>query len=151
MRTPFLFLSALLFAAPVLAEPLKLAKGMWSTSTDVYFYVTAEGDPVDASADHSTLDECWSTDEEVTIDESMVAMFEGCVSAGSWGTSYSFDTDLVCEFEGVPMTGAAAFVVNKGGDRFSGRLFLTGSSDGLEIEAEGLLLGHRTGTCTAPE
>jgi hypothetical protein len=151
MRLAFLVLSALLFAAPVRAEPLRLAKGMWSTSTDVYLYVTAEGEPVDAPADHSTEEECWSTDEEVTIDEGMVAMFEGCVSAGSWSTTYSFDMDLVCEFEGVPMTGAATFVVNKGGDGYAGQLFLTGSSDVLEMEVEGLILGHRTGACTAPE
>ena len=150
MRLPLIVLPALLFAAPVMAEPLKVAKGMWSTSTDIYLTVAADGEPLDMPPEHSTLDECWSADEDVIIDESMASLFEGCVSAGSWGKAHSFDMELACEFDGIPMTGTAQFAVNKSGNQFSGRLFLSGGSDGLLLEAEGLLLGYRTGTCAAP-
>lgn len=149
MRLPLLVLPCLLMATPALADPLQVAKGMWSTSTDIYFYVTADGETIDVPPDHSTLDECWATDEEVTIDDSMADLFEGCVSAGSRSRAHSFDMDLVCDFEGVPMSGTAEFAVNKSGGQFTGRLFLSGESDGLLMEAEGLLLGYRTGTCTA--
>lgn len=151
MRLPLLVLPALLFAAPVMAEPLKVAKGMWSTSSDVYFFVTSNGETVPIPPQHSTLDECWTKDEEVVIDESMADLFEGCVSAGSRSRAHSFDMDLVCEFDGTAMSGTAEFAVNKSGDQFTGRFFLAGGSDGLEMEAEGLLLGYRTGACPAPE
>jgi hypothetical protein len=151
MRLSFLALSCLACAAPALADPLKVAKGMWSTSTDIYFSVTANGETIDVPSEHSTLDECWMSDQEVTIDESMASFFEGCTSAGSRGTPYSFDMDLTCDFDGMPMSGTAEFAVSKGGGQFSGRLFLTGGSEGVEMNAEGLLLGHRTGTCTAPQ
>ena len=151
MRLPLLILPCLLFATPVQADPLQVAKGMWSTSTDIYFSIVQNGEAVIIPPDHSTLDEWWATDDEVTIDESMAALFEGCQSAGSRGTAHSFDMDLVCDFEGVPMSGTAEFAVNKSGGQFSGRLFLSGEADGLLMEAEGLLLGYRTGACTAPQ
>ena len=150
LRLSFLVLPALLFAAPVSADPLQVAKGMWSTSTDMYVSASANGEAVDDASEHSTLDECWSTDEEVLIDESISDMFEGCAATGRSGNAYSFALDLACDFEGFPMNGAAEFVVNNARDMFSVQLLLSGESDGLVINADGLVIGHRTGTCTAP-
>ena len=78
------------------------------------------------------------------------AFFEGCIATDSRAKVHSFDMDLVCDFSGVPMTGGAEFAVSEGGGSVSGRIFLSGASDEISIEAEGLLLGHLTGTCPAP-
>ncbi|MBI1254973.1 MAG: DUF3617 family protein [Hyphomonas sp.] len=150
LRLSFLLLPALLFAAPVSADPLQVAKGMWSTSTDMYVSLSTNGEAVDDASEHSALDECWSADEEVLIDESMADMFEGCAATRSRGNAYSFALDLACDFEGFPMNGAAEFMVNKARDMFSVHLLLSGDSDGSVMTAEGLIIGHRTGTCTAP-
>lgn len=150
MRPAFLLAPFLMFAAPALADPLMLAKGNWSTTSDIYFTVTANGETRDIPSEHSTLEECWMTDQEVTIDESMASFFEGCIATGSRSKAHSFDMDLACDFDGVPMAGVAEFAVSKGGGSFSGRIFLSGTSDDLVLEAEGLLMGHLAGTCPAP-
>lgn len=150
MRLSFLVLAGLLLAAPAAADPLQVAKGMWSTSTDIYLFITANGEAIDVPSEHSTLDECWSTDEHVVIDESMANMFEGCVATGSRGSAYTFGMDLACDFDGFPVEGSAEFMVNKAGDMFSAQLVLAGNTDGMALNAEGLVIGHRTGACTAP-
>jgi hypothetical protein len=144
-------LGALWLAAPALSEPLKVAKGMWATSTDVYISLIQNGERTHLPPEHSTLDECWSSDEQVVIDEGMADLFDGCVVDGSQGGAHFFDMDLVCEFEGIPMTGTAQFAVNRSGDQFSGRVFFSGGDDELELDAEAVLLGYRTGTCQAPQ
>ncbi len=150
MRPALILTSLLILAAPAIADPLMLAKGNWSTTSDIYFTVTAGSEVLDIPSEHSSLEECWMTDQEVTIDESMASFFPGCTSTGSRGKAHSFDMDLTCDFDGVAMTGVAEFAVNKSGDSFSGRIFLAGSEGDASFEAEGLLLGHLTGTCTAP-
>jgi len=151
MRLFLPVLGALWLAAPALSEPLKVAKDMWATSTDVYISYIQNGETIRLPSDHSPLDECWSSDEEVVIDEGMSDLFDGCVLAGSRGGAHFFDMDLVCEFEGIPMTGMAQFAVNRSGDQFSGRVVFSGGSDELELDAEAVLLGYLTGTCQAPQ
>lgn len=150
MRLAVLILSLALWPASALAEPLKVAKGMWSVTTDIYFLIQNEGEDMGVPPEHTAVEECWATEQEVTIDESMAAFFPGCVSTGTHSQSHSFDMDLSCNFEGIPITGVAEFAVNKPGDQFSGRLFLSGLSGALSIDAEALILGHSTGTCSAP-
>lgn len=147
MRVATILVPLMLAAAPALAEPLKVAKGMWSSSTDIYFDVTVDGEPMEVPPDHSVVKECWSTDEEVTIDEGMISWFEGCKATGLRSEAHAFGMDLACEFDGVPMTGTAEFVVNKDQDGFAGRLLLTGYLEGARLLADGVLLGHRTGAC----
>ncbi|MFN7164417.1 MAG: hypothetical protein ACK4P2_06310 [Hyphomonas sp.] len=150
MRAALFLAPLLLITAPAIAEPLSVAKGMWSTTSDIYFNVQADGEVLDIPPEHSSLEECWSTDEEVAIGEGLVNFFEGCTSPGSSSKAHSFDMDLTCDFDGIPMTGVAEFAVSKGGGSFSGRMFLKGQSDGAQFEAEALLIGHRTGACPAP-
>ena len=150
MRLPALIVSWLIFAWPAAAEPLQVTKGMWSVTSDIYISATAEGEPIDVPSEHSVVDECWMTDEEVTIDESMAAHFGGCYADNSVSKAHSFDMGLVCDIEGVPMTGAAQFAVSKGGGSFVGRMFMLGEDGVLGMEAEALLIGHRTGACPAP-
>lgn len=149
---PFLLLAPLvLMAAPALAEPLAVAKGMWKATSDIYFNVTANGEVMDVPPEHSSIEECWSTDQEVAVDESLVDFFEGCEAVDSWTKAHSIDFELSCDFSGVPMSGTASFAVSKGGNSFVGRMFLAGQTeDGLVMDAEALLLGNRTGACAAP-
>lgn len=150
MRPVILLAPLFLIAGLAAAEPLAVAKGMWSTTSDIYFKAEADGQTIEIPPEHSSLDECWYTDEHVDISEGLAAFFEGCTSAGSRSKAHAFDMDLVCDFDGVPMSGVAEFAVSKGGGSFSGRMFLSGEADGARFEAEALLLGHRTGSCSAP-
>ncbi|MGE6696773.1 hypothetical protein ACQKH5_03720 [Hyphomonas sp. NPDC076900] len=150
MRPILILAPFLLAAATAQAEPLKLAKGMWSVTSDIYMSVLVYGEAVEVPSEHSAIDECWSTDEEVTIDENIASYMGECTAGDSVATAYSFDIILYCDFDGVPMEGSAEFAVSKGGGSFSGRMFLSGSENGAEVTAEALMIGHNSGTCTAP-
>ena len=75
MRPVFLLAPFLMFAAPALAEPLMLAKGNWPTTSDIYFSGLVKGQALDVPSEHTTLEECWMTDEEVRIDEGLASFF----------------------------------------------------------------------------
>lgn len=149
---PILLLAPLcLIAATAIAEPLAVTKGMWTATSDIYYNLQVNGAPVEVPSEHSTIEECWSTDEEVALDEGLVDYFEGCTATDSWNKGHSIDFELACDFSGVPMYGVAGFAVSKGGDSFVGRMFLSGQTgDGLTMDAEALLIGNRTGVCPAP-
>ena len=150
MRRILLIAPLFLMAAPALAEPLQVTKGMWTATTDIYFNVMNGGQLTEVPPEHERIDECWSKDEEVTLDEGLVDYFEGCQVVDTYTTSYSIDFDLSCDFSGLPMTGLASFAVSNGGDSFVGRIYLDGASGAMTAEAEALMIGHRTGTCPAP-
>ncbi|WP_291200548.1 hypothetical protein [Hyphomonas sp.] len=150
MRRILLIAPLILTAAPALCEPLQVSKGMWTATTDVYFNVTNNGQLTEIPPEHERIDECWSKDEDVTLDEGLVDYFEGCSVVDTFTTPYSIDFDLSCDFSGLPMTGIASFAVSKGGDSFVGRIYLDGASGETGAEAEALMIGHRTGTCAAP-
>lgn len=150
MRPVIMLLSLALAAGPALGEPLKVAKGMWSVTSDIYMTATVDGEAVDIPSEHSTIEECWATDEEVTIDEGIANYMGECTAGQSWAQGHSFDIDLYCDFDGIPMNGTAEFAVSKGGGSFSGRIFLSGGVDGADMTAEALMIGHSTGTCAAP-
>lgn len=148
---PFILLLPLLYAAgPALGEPLKVAKGMWSVTSDIYMSVVMDGEDLDVPSEHSLTEECWSTDQDVTIDESIASYLGECAAGESWAQAHAFDIELYCDFDGVPMSGMAQFAVSKGGGSFSGRMFLSGGLDGADMSAEALIIGHRTGVCPAP-
>ena len=94
MRPALILAPLLLAAAAAQAEPLMVTKGQWSFTQDIYYDATASGQPIDLPPEHSTIDECWSLDEEVLIDESMVEMFEGCQSTGAATESCMCSTSL---------------------------------------------------------
>jgi hypothetical protein len=150
MRRVLLLLPVLLLAGPALGEPLKVAKGMWSVTSDIYMSAVIDGAPVDIPSEHSTIEECWSTDQDVTIDEGIATYLGECTTGQSWAQGHSFDIDLYCDFDGIPMNGTAEFAVSKGGGSFSGRIFLSGGTDGADMTAEALMIGHTTGACAAP-
>lgn len=151
MRPLYFIAPLFLMAAPALAEPLAVTKGMWKATSDIYFNVEANGQVIEIPSEHSVIEECWSTDEEVALDEGLIDYFDGCTAVDSWTKAHSIDFELSCDFDGVPMYGNASFAVAKGGNSFVGRMFLSGqTNDGLVMDAEALLMGNRTGTCTAP-
>jgi hypothetical protein len=149
MRAAILLAPFLLISVAASAEPLMVAKGNWLATTDVYFNLVMNGEPVDIPSEHDVVNECWETDAEVTIDESMASFMGDCSVGNSLAQAHSFEMDISCNFDGSPMTGIASFVVSKGGESFAGRLLLSGDIQGAPIEADGVLLGHRTGACTA--
>lgn len=155
MRLPILMVSALL--APFLAAPLAQAqsmsvnKGQWSLSQDLYYEATADGEALDLPPEFNTLEECWSLDEEVLIDESMVEMFEGCVSRGVSSLPYGLEIKVSCNFDGLPVNGALTFSVSHDKDSFAAHMDLASPpGNPVDFKSQILMLGHRTGTCQAP-
>jgi hypothetical protein len=125
-----------------------VSKGNWYATSDVYFDFSMDGEKVDIPSEHDIIDECWATDADVTIDESMASVMGECRATDSRTREHAFDMNLACDFDGTPMIGTASFAVSKGGDSFYGRIHLAGKVEGWPIEAEGVLLGHKTGACT---
>ena len=149
---PAIALSALMFAAAAAgAQSMSVNKGQWFVSQDIYYDVSANGEVIDIPSEFSTIDECWSLDEEVLIDESMVEMFEGCVSTGVTPKPYGMDIGLSCNFEGIDVDGSALFSVANSRDAFVAQVNLT-SLPGAELDFDShiLMIGHRTGACQAP-
>ncbi|MBY9065897.1 DUF3617 domain-containing protein [Hyphomonas sp. WL0036] len=152
MRLPVLLASA--FLAPLLAaqaQSISVNKGQWRVDQDSYFRGIADGEVLDMPPEFSSIDECWTLDEEVLIDESMVAMFEGCVSTGSKALPYGVAIGVSCDFDGLLVGGTLAFSVSHTRDSFSAHLQLNNeANDGLDFQSDLLMIGHRTGTCQAP-
>lgn len=105
---------------------------------------------VEIPSEHTALKECWMTDQEVTIDETMAKFFGGRYAPGCSGTAHAFDIDVSCDFDGVPMTRVAEFAVRNDGVNFSGRVFLMGESGGVALTGETRMIERRTGACAAP-
>lgn len=150
MRLIYIFVPVLMLAATAQAEPLLVKKGMWSVSTDVYTEARDNGQRIDIPSEHTAYDQCWSTDQEVTIDDNIVSAFGDCVVEESWLKAYSYDADIICHFDGLPMSGIAQFVINRDANAFSGRFSLQGHQNAMDVTSDALLMGHWTGTCTAP-
>ncbi|MBK8198003.1 MAG: DUF3617 family protein [Acidobacteria bacterium] len=148
MRRVLALIPFLMIAGAAAAEPLKVSKGNWYATSDVYFDFSMDGEKVDIPSEHDIIDECWATDADVTIDESMASVMGECRATDSRTREHAFDMNLACDFDGTPMIGTASFAVSKGGDSFYGRIHLAGKVEGWPIEAEGVLLGHKTGACT---
>lgn len=152
MRLPVLLASA--FLAPLLAaqaQSISVNKGQWRVDQDSYFTGVANGEVLDMPPEFSTIDQCWALDEEVLIDESMVAMFDGCVSTGSRALPYGVEIGVSCDFDGLAVSGTLAFSVSHTRDSFSAHLQLTNEPDeSIDFQSDILMLGHRTGTCQAP-
>lgn len=148
---PVLILAPLLLAAAAQAEPLMVNKGQWSVTQDIYYDATANGQAIDLPAEFSTIDECWSLDEEVLIDESMVEMFEGCVSTGAVAEEFGLDIGLSCDFDGIEVEGGVLFSVSNGKNSFVAQVDLASvSPDPVDFKTHILMIGHRTGSCKAP-
>lgn len=151
MRILVTAVSLLLTAATAQAEPISVNKGQWFVTQDIYYEASNNGEPLDFPAEHTTLDECWMQDDEVLIDESMVAMFEGCSATEVVSKSFGLDIGLACNFSGMDVAGSANFSVSHGRDSFVAQVYLaTLTSDPLDFESHILMIGHRTGSCQAP-
>lgn len=151
MRTALTLATLLLAAAAAQAQSISVNKGQWSVTQDIYYEVSAGGDPIDIPPEHTAIDECWSLDEEVLIDESMVEMFEGCVSTGTTAKQFGMEIGLACNFDGIDVDGAALFSVAHSRDSFAAQIYLASpSGDEIDFQSHILMIGHRTGTCKAP-
>jgi hypothetical protein len=151
MRAALILAPFLLASAAAQAEPLMVTKGQWSVTQDIYYDATASGQPIDLPPEHSTIDECWSLDEEVLIDESMVEMFEGCRSTGAATEPFGLDIGLACNFDGIDMGGGVLFSVSHDKNSFVAQVDLASvSADPVDFKTHILMIGHRTGTCKAP-
>lgn len=151
MRPALTLAPLLLAAAAAQAEPLMVNKGQWKVTQDIYYDAAAKGQPIDLPAEHSTIDECWSLDEEVLIDESMVEMFEGCVSTGASAQQFGLSIELSCNFDGIDVDGAVLFSVSHGKDSFVAQVDLASvTPDPIDFQSHILMIGHRTGACKAP-
>lgn len=149
---PAIALSALLLAAASAgAQSISVNKGQWVVTQDIYYEAAANGETIDIPAEFSSVNECWALDEEVLIDESMVEMFEGCVSTGVTPKPYGLDIGLSCNFEGIDVAGSALFSVANGRDAFVAQVNLASlPGDVLEFDSHILMIGHRAGACQAP-
>ena len=151
MRLSLILTSLLFSAAAAQAEPLSVNKGQWRVSQDIYSAATVEGEPLDLPAENSIVDECWSLDEEVLIDESMVAEFEGCVSTGVATRPFGMEIGLECEFDGLDVEGSAQFALSHDRDSFVAQIDLASPTTyPVDFQSHILMIGHRTGACKAP-
>lgn len=151
MRPAFILASLIVFAASAQAEPLSVNKGQWAVSQDIYYEASASGEKIDIPSEHSSVEECWSQDEEVLIDESMVEMFEGCVSTGATAMAYGLDIGLSCNFDGLEVNGSALFSLSHDRDSFVAQVNLASPpEDIVDFRSHMLMIGHRSGTCAAP-
>lgn len=151
MRPALTLATLLLAAAAAQAQSISVNKGQWSVTQDMYYEVSAAGEVIDIPSEHSAIEECWSQDDEVLIDESMVEMFEGCVSTGVTANQFGMEIGLACNFDGIDVGGAALFSVSHGRDSFAAQIYLASpSGDEIDFQSHILMIGYRTGTCQAP-
>lgn len=155
MRLPVLLASLLtivsLIGPAAQTQALMVNKGQWFVTRDSYYAATEEGKALDLPADHSAVSECWTRDEEVLIDESIVGMFPGCAATSVIPTPLGIEMAFDCESEGVITLGSARFSVSHGRDSFVAQFHLTGPpGDPVDFRADILMMGHRTGVCEAP-
>lgn len=151
MRLPLLLIPALLMTAAAEAQPISVNKGQWYVTQDMYYDASVNGEAIDLPPEHTAIDECWSLDEEVLIDESMVEMFEGCVSTGAVSHPFGLDIGLSCDFDGLELGGSAFFTVNHGRDSFAANLELASlAGDPVKFQSHIIMIGHRTGACQGP-
>lgn len=155
MRLPVLLVSLLttvcLIGPAAQTQPLMVNKGQWFVTRDSYYAATEEGNALDLPAEHSAISECWTRDEEVLIDESIVGIFPGCAATSVTSTPLGIDVAFDCEFEGVITHGSAKFSVSHGRDSFAAQFYLTSPpGDPADFRADILMMGHRTGVCEAP-
>lgn len=149
MRCLIPLLPALLLAGAASAQTITVAKGEWTLSTDLYLTGEINGEPLDEPADSQTITECWLQDDEVELDESMLAM-DGCTTVGGSRTDYSIDLKLSCSMEGIPMDGAVLMSTNAARDMIAGRFLLDSRDPVLKIRSEGIIMGRRVSACAAP-
>ena len=148
MRATIFLISTFCAAGIAAAQPLSVAKGQWTVSSDIYFSGTMDGEEVSVAPEHDVENACWSLPEEVEFDAStLLDAMEGCVANGSRATSYSLDLDVMCDFGGMPMSGPAEVAVSEGGGAFMARIRLQSDMPGADIQADMVMMGQRTGAC----
>lgn len=151
MRSALTLAILFLTAAAAQAQSISVNKGQWSVTQDIYYDVNVAGEPLEIPSEFTAMEECWSQDEEVLIDESMVAMFEGCTSTGVSSKQFGLDIGLFCNFEGIDVDGSAKFAVSNGKDSFVAQVYLASpSGDEIDFQSHILMIGHRTGICKTP-
>jgi hypothetical protein len=149
MRNTAVFLSTLFMAGIAAAQPLSVAKGQWTVSSDIYFSGTMDGADVSVPPEFAVEDACWSLPEEVQFDAStLLTALEGCTASRSRATSYSLDLDIICDFGGMPMNGPAEVAISEDSGAFMARIRLQSDLQGADVQADMVMLGHRTGACT---
>lgn len=148
----YLTLAMLLIASGAAhAQSFSVNKGQWQVSQDIYYEASAQGETLDLPSEHSSVDECWMRDDEVLIDESMVEMFEGCVSTGVSATEFGLEIGLACNFDGLDVEGSAQFSLSHGRDSFVAQVYMaTTTTDPVDFQSHILMIGHRTGACKTP-
>lgn len=151
MRRVLAVVSLLSAGAAAQAEPFMVNKGQWRVTQDIYYEATADGAPLDFPSEHSSVDECWSLDEEVLIDASIVEMFEGCSATDVNSKEFGLDIGMICDFDGLEVDGAAQFSVSHGRDSFVAQIYLQSIARApVDFQSHILMIGHRTGACKAP-
>ena len=128
------------------AQELMLSPGNWNTTTDIFSEAYVNGERMEIPSDHDAELECWTTDDELAIDEALVAI-DDCTITNSQTTEFGLTFELVCLSDGVAMSGGAEIYVNKARDMFSGYLHLGHTSNGISIEVTGIMMGQNTGSC----
>lgn len=151
MRHVLSIASFVMAAGLAQAEPLMVNKGQWYVTQDIYYEASNAEGPLDLPSEHTTLDECWSLDEEVLIDASMVEMFEGCVATEVTYSDFGMDIGLACSFDNLDVDGAAQFLVSHGRDSFVAQVYLASiTKDPVDFQSHIVMIGHKTGACRAP-
>lgn len=148
MRCLTLLIPALLIAGTASAQKIVVEKGEWTISTDIYLTGEVDGQILDEPVESESVTECWLQDDEVELDESMLAI-DGCTTVRGDRTDYSMDLQLSCVMEGIPMDGSVFMSTNAARDMMAGRFLLESRDPVIKVRSEGIIMAHRTGTCAA--
>lgn len=148
MRCLTLLIPALLMAGAASAQTIIVKKGEWTVSSDLYLTGQVDGESLDEPVESQTITECWLQDDEVEIDESMLAM-DGCMTVGGTRAEHAIDMKLSCVLEGIPMDGSVTIATNSARDMFTSRFLLDSRDPVIKVRSEGIIMARRTGSCAA--
>lgn len=147
MRQILLSIPAFFLAGTAAAQSLQVEPGLWRTTTDVYFEGVVDGEDISEAPSSDELTECWLTEEEITLDPSILSGIEGCELGDVTWTAFGMSAPLICTAEGLSMDGYVDFAVSYDKQSFTGRMNLVGWNDTASVVTDGVLISHRVGAC----
>lgn len=146
----YLTVAVLLLSAGLAnAESIRLEPGMWRVTTDTYFEISGLPDDMSEPPTSTEITECWATEEETTLDPSLLGDMDGCVLGETTQKSFGLQAALLCSVPGMDTDGQMDFFVSLDRKSLSGQMNLTAWNEDLYASTTAVFFAQRTGECTA--